>query len=234
MPPDSRRKYRAHFAKLFQWAELEDLIARDPMPRVAKFERPKQRIVDEFNEAEVEALCGLPDPDGMLYLCAFDTGLRSSEMRALQVKHVIFERNVITVYNGKGAKDRLVPMTRRLRSRLAEWFLLDGLDREDFLWYMRRGGYAINRDRALGPTSIKTWHRRSLKTAGVRYRKLHATRHTFSTRALRSGVSLTALARILGHASTKTTDESYSHLVIEDLAAELERLEFVTEKGLLA
>jgi len=225
VPKDSRRKYRAHFARLFEWAEAEEYIPTDPMRRVAKFQRPKQRIVSIYTDAEIAALQELPGPDGPLYQILFDAAIRSSEARALQAKHVMFEREAIAIFNGKGAKDRLIPMIPRLSARLAEWFLLDGLGREDFLWYMRRGGYELNRDRMIGPTSIKMWHSRCEKAAGVKHRKLHSTRHTAATRALRKGVSIVTVSKTLGHASMKTTADEYAHLAVEDMAAELALLE---------
>jgi integrase len=225
VPPKSRRKYRAHLAKLFEWAEAEELIPIDPMRRVAKFPRPKQKIVSVYSDAEIDALQSLPDPDGPLYQILFDAAIRSSEARALQVKHVNFEREVIAIFKGKGAKDRLIPMIPRLTVRLSEWFLLDGLGREDYLWYMRRGGHDINRDRMLGPTSIKMWHGRCEEAAGVKHRKLHSTRHTAATRALRKGVSIVTVSKTLGHASMKTTADEYAHLAVEDMAAELALLE---------
>lgn len=226
IPVGSRRKYRSHLAKLFEWAELEDLVDRNPMRRVARIQQPKQRLAKVYSDADVEALVSLPDPDGALYLLAFDAGPRSAEMRGLQVRDIHFERGIIAIRKGaKGDKHRLVPMTKRLQQRLAQWFLIDGLERDDFLWYMRRGGHEVNHDREIGPTSIKAWHARCQKAAGVRHHNLHSTRHTFATRALRRGISLTAVQRMLGHASVKTTSDEYVHLVIEDLAAELELLE---------
>ena len=225
VPAPSRRKYRAHFASFFEWAEAEEYIPVDPMRRVAKFPRPKPKIVSVYSDVEIEALQGLPDPDGSLYQLLFDAAIRSSEARALQVKHVMFEREVIAIYSGKGAKDRLIPMIPRLVQRLAEWFLVDGLQRDDFLWYMRRGGHDINRDRMIGPTSIKAWHSRCEEAAGVKHRKLHSTRHTAATRALRKGVSIVTVSRTLGHASMKTTADEYAHLAVEDMAAELALLE---------
>ena len=60
--------------------------------------------------------------------------------------------------------------------------------------------------------------------AGVRYRNAHVCRHTYATRLLKAGMSMTAVSRLLGHASIRTTIDEYAHLAVEDLAAELERV----------
>jgi len=221
VPRASRRKYASHLNVFFKWAVANEHLERNPMDRVPMFARPKQAIVEVFNDAEREALVA----QDRLYLVLFDTGLRSSEARGLQVKHVLLERDVLTVFQGKGAKDRLVPLTNRLSQALAEWFLIDGLKPDDYLWSCRPGGYDERRTQPIGPTSIKTWHTRSQDAAGVRHRKLHATRHTFATNCLRRGISLLAVSRMLGHASIKTTADLYAHLAVEDFAAELALLE---------
>lgn len=225
IPRASRRKYASHLNVFFRWAVANELLERNPMDRVPAFSRPKQSITPVFSDAYVEALEALPGADGVLCLLLFDTGVRSSEARALQVKHVLLERGVITVFQGKGAKDRLIPLTQRLAQALADWFLLDGLEREDYLWACRPGGYELRRTQPIGSTSIKTWHRACCEAAGVPYLKLHATRHTFATRCLRRGISLLAVSRMLGHASIKTTADLYAHLAVEDYAAELALLE---------
>lgn len=221
VPRPSRRKYASHFNVCFRWAVVEGLLDRNPMDRVPVFSRPKQRIVEVFSDAEMEALCAID----RRYWLLFDTGIRPSEARALQVKHILFDRNVVTIFQGKGAKDRLVPMTQRLAQALADWFLVDGLGRDDYLWDCRPGGHKLRRSEEVGATTIKKWHRDCQAAAGVRYRKLHATRHTFATRCLRRGISLLAVSRMLGHASIKTTADLYAHLAVEDFAAELALLE---------
>ena len=51
----------------------------------------------------------------------------------------------------------------------------------------------------------------------------HMFRHTFATMAVRGGVSLEALSRLLTHRSVQTTSDVYLHSTAEDLRAELER-----------
>ena len=226
--PAQRRKIRAHLAKFFEWAETKDYIDRNPMPRVAKFDQPKRKIVPTFSDDDIEFLTALTDPDGTLYLLLFDAGLRSAEARALRVRDIIFERNAIHIRDAaKGGNHRVVPMTQRLGGRLAAWRELDAMKPDSFVWYMRRGGHHRTHDREIGETSLKAWHRRCCENAGIRYRKLHATRHTFATRALRSplaggwGMSLTGVQKMLGHARSNTTSEFYEHLITDDIAAEL-------------
>jgi integrase len=51
--------------------------------------------------------------------------------------------------------------------------------------------------------------------AGVQYRKFHAIRHTFATRALELGVDIKTLSEILGHANVSITLNTYNHSLME-------------------
>jgi site-specific recombinase XerD len=72
---------------------------------------------------------------------------------------------------------------------------------------------------------MHTWWQDTTRTAGVRYLKLHTTRHTFATRLIQQGVGMEAVARLLGHESVRTTVDTYVHLVVEDLRNAIGMLE---------
>ena len=78
---------------------------------------------------------------------------------------------------------------------------------------------------ALGAGSFDRWWRRSLASAGVRYRNPHTTRHTFATRWLRRGGRLETLSRAMGHESIRTTFDLYGHLDTSDVAADMALME---------
>lgn len=219
---------RSHIAQLFKWAVLTDRIDANPMDKVPGFRKPKQKIVAVYSDAEIELLSSMSP----LYRLLFDTGIRFSEARVTQAKHVIFrlaaeddleaaQPSVLTVFKGKGGKDRVIPMTQRLTTALADWFLVDGLQPNDHLWGTRPGGHAVRRRDPIGETALQAWHRSMQAEAGIPYRNFHATRHTFATYYLRRGISMLAVSKMLGHASIKTTMDLYAHLMVDDFAAEL-------------
>jgi site-specific recombinase XerC len=75
-------------------------------------------------------------------LIMFDAGLRRSECVDLQPRHIIppqegAELGQIRVVKGKGDKDRLVPLTKRLSQALAEYQFVEGMGPKDFFWYTR-------------------------------------------------------------------------------------------------
>lgn len=180
-----------------------------------------------FSEAEVELLTGLPSPDGALFLVLFDAGLRKGEARRLRVRHVNLDRATLVVYRGKGDKDRVVPMTRRLAFALAELSTVEGLNPDDYLWYTKPGGRARSHRQAIGEGSFHRWYDRCLDDAGISglRRNPHATRHTFALRWLRQGGRLETLQQMLGHESISTTMDEYGHLDVSDVERDLALME---------
>jgi integron integrase len=88
------------------------------MESVVRAKRP-QKIPAVLSRAEVTRLLALMD--GQVALMAsllYGTGMRLMECVRLRVQDVGFDRNEICVRNGKGGKDRRVPLPRRLRERL--------------------------------------------------------------------------------------------------------------------
>lgn len=233
-PARSRRIRRAHLASFIGWAYRTGRIPSNPLDRVPRQKRNPKRHIETFTEPEQALLEGLPSPDGPLFSIMFRAGLRKGECRRLRARHVNFERGHLVVYKSKGGKDRVVPL-KGLAPILADWFLLDGINPDDFLWYSRPGGGPANRTREIGEGSFHRWWVTRLALADVDYRPRtkedpglhnpHVTRHTFALNWLRSGGRLETLSLVLGHESIKTTFDEYGGLTADDVALDMELVE---------
>jgi integrase/recombinase XerD len=224
-PPASRRVRKAAFDSFYRWAIRTRRIDKNPMGLLPAVKRRPQRYIDVFSETELDDLVALPLVDSVLMLLLADAGLRKSEACALQVRRLKVDTAEVVVLGGKGGKDRLVPMTGRLRQAVEEFLLFERLDPQAHLWYSRPGGGKVSRARPLGAGSFDRWWRRCLETAGVRYRNPHTARHTFATRWLRRGGRLETLSIAMGHASIRTTFDLYGHLDTSDVAADMALME---------
>src|SRR5262245_38449214 len=183
--------------------------------------RKPRPVYDIFSDAETDALLELPVIDAAPLALLFDAGLRRDDLRNMRLRHCDPAGGLVKVLNGKGGKDREIPMPIRLRNRLADAQILEGLDPDDFLLYGSVGyaqGLRLRRDRVVGEATFARWWRRCLETAGVRYRNPHMARHTFATRWRRLGLDPDYLAAILGHESVRTTIDTYVHTDIDDVA----------------
>ena len=156
-----------------------------------------------------------------LLMTTYAAGLRASEVTRLRVSDIDSARMCIRVEQGKGRKDRYVPLSPRLLVQLREYW------REQrpphWLFPGSRIDHPISRDGA--------WHiyvtardRAGITKAGG----LHLLRHCFATHLLEAGTELVVIQRLMGHASIRSTLR-YLHLAQEHTAATtspLELLEF--------
>lgn len=235
-PRGSQRKVRAHLQSFFAWGVLHRLIDRNPLERVPRIKRPAQKVVETFTEAECAALMGPPLVDGALFTLMIEAGLRKSECRMLQRKHVDLERLQVVVVDGKGGKGRLIPFpsTSRIVQAVADLDLLERLGPNSFLWYSTSRHGPIGRDQMIGDGTFHRWYERAIRAAGVAYvprspssngiHNPHTTRHTFATRLLRAGMPLESVSMLMGHSSISTTFDLYGHLDVQDIRDQLEQL----------
>jgi integrase/recombinase XerD len=224
IPRPSRHVPRSIIGKFFEWARVKRRIATNPMEAVAKVRAPHHRPRDIFTAAEVAALEALPSPDGPLFALLFGSGLRRSEAIALQLERVDLARQRLTILEGKGGKDRLVPILPGAAVAVNDLVLLEGLNRADHLWYSLRGGRRISRRDPIADTTFSRWYERCVKQAHVRYLPPHTTRHSYGHILRELGFDIEERQLLMGHESVRTTQKFYGHLTVEDVARKMAAL----------
>jgi len=217
VPPRSRYISRSVYNQWFEWGERYGHIPRTPMIKVPKMTAGPRRPTDLFTEAEVALLIGLPVQDGALFALLFGALLRREDAIKLKRSHIDLDRLRVMVYDGKGGKDAVIPITPQTAAAVADLDLLLRLDPDDHLWYRAK----LNRSRktGIGHSEFSRWYRRCLEQAGVRYRKPHTTRHTGHW-ILKHVEELDLEERqlVLRHESPETTVRQYPVTDIEDVA----------------
>jgi integrase/recombinase XerD len=145
-----------------------------------------------------------PGRDRTMLQTAYACGLRLSELINLQVADIDSARMVVLVRQGKGAKDRLVPLSARLLEVLRAYW------RE----YRPRPWLFVGRHQGerMCPNTIQRSCQQTIRRAGLtKHASLHTLRHCFATHMLEAGVDLRTLQAIMGHQSLSTT-ASYLHV----------------------
>lgn len=127
-------------------------------------------------------------------------GLRKKELLGLQVTDVDFEARSIYVRRGKGAKDRLVPMSATLAGILRCY--VD--DRQRLMKTCPSFFASLNRDIGLTDAGLKRLLKRIQESTGLNV-TAHKLRHTFATLMLEGGCDIFSLSRMMGHSDIKTT-----------------------------
>lgn len=152
----------------------------------------------------------------LIYAC----GLRLSEGCRVRVEDIDSARMLLWVRNGKGGKDRSVPLAGQVLERLRRY------------WSQRRppGPWLFTTAASGFPVSLtlpQRAFREALKQSPVNKKaSAHTLRHSYATHLLESGVDLRVIQALLGHASAATTT-IYTHLtqpVLEKLAGSIDSL----------
>jgi integrase/recombinase XerC len=158
---------------------------------------PKLREVEELLAAAGEGDDPLSLRNRALLELVYSAGLRSAEAVGLDLADVDFEQEIVHVRNGKGAKDRVVP----LGEEAADWVARYLAESRPQLAHGAENALFISvRGRRLDTSTL----RRMLSNP-------HRLRHAFATHLLEGGADLRVIQELLGHSSLSTT-QIYSHV----------------------
>jgi site-specific recombinase XerD len=183
----------------------------DPMKGLPK-QKEEQKLPRVLSRQEAETLIATAkNPKHRLLLClAYGCGLRVSELAGLRLEDLDFDRRLIRVRHGKGAKDRLVMLPASLEQTVREYlqafapkvFLLENLP-----------GIPLNK-RTLQLVFSNACVRAGIRSDGG----IHSLRHSFATHLLEAGTDIRCIQVLLGHSSSKTT-ERYTHVAAKHLSS---------------
>jgi integrase/recombinase XerD len=231
----TRKQWLAVIRGFFAWLHRRGRIIHNPAEPVT-LPKVDRRLPHVLNEEEIGRLIEAPDistiiglRDRALMEVLYATGMRHGEACRLNVYDVDLRAKRVVIREGKGAKDRVMPLTENacywLRRYLSE-------SRPEIaagkLW-----GKGLSRKPRVVAASPALW----LSVTGRRYSYQmiaqiireyagecglkatpHTFRHCFATHLLRCGASIRYIQLLLGHDKLETT-ERYTHLTTEDLKA---------------
>ncbi len=167
--------------------------------------------------------------DASLTIFMLHTGLRLNECIQLRLKDVTLSerKGTVLVQNGKGGKQRMVPLNAHARSAIEEWLKVRPESRrprdqqgDNHLWV------AVEADEVngLAGRSVQRVLKRYALEAGLDQLTPHLLRHSFAKNLINSGVSLEKIALLLGHSNLNTT-RIYVTPDARDLELAVEKLE---------
>jgi site-specific recombinase XerD len=150
-----------------------------------------------------------------MLMTVYSTGMRRAEMCQLKVEDIDSDRMLIHIRQGKGRRDRDVPLSPKLLETLRQYWL-----------WMRPKTYlfpgTVNGSRADKPITAKMlWEacREAAQRAGItKSVRPHLLRHSYATHLLEGGADLPTVQALLGHADLKPTS-IYLHLSERHLKA---------------
>jgi integrase/recombinase XerD len=212
----------ASLKQWFKWLTRQNLILHNPASEL-ELPRPEKRLPKAVLAAsEVARLFAVPDiadplglRDRAMLEVFYSTGLRRTELARLADDDVQPERGTLTVRQGKGSKDRVVPLgaraaawVERYRREVRPRLCTDPRVRELFLSAYGEG---------FNPDVISRMVTGWLKSAGLAAKgSCHLLRHSCATHMLEGGADIRFVQQLLGHANLETT-AIYTHVAIKQL-----------------
>ncbi|WP_313624380.1 tyrosine-type recombinase/integrase [Microbacterium sp.] len=185
------------FTRIIEW-DYNDVPARIPVyasdrPRLDK---PLPKFLDDAQAvAFMNAARQLPDPlDRLMVIALARTGMRRGELLGLTVDAVVqigagyWLRTPV----GKLHTDRYIPLHPQLKDLLDEWIA----HRPD---WQATSLLLTDRGRPIPPTRVDNAVQKAATAAGIGHVHPHQLRHTLATQAINRGMSLEAIAALLGH-----------------------------------
>jgi len=171
----------------------------------------------QASEPEAMLRATTRERDRLLLMTMLYLGLRVSEACKLQVEHVDFGSKLLFVREGKGMRDRALPIPSRFVGPLRGWI---GGRTTGYVFPSPRGG-------KLSVRAVQLLVKRVAARAGLRDaaapRRVspHKLRHAFASRMLERGADIIAVRDALGHSSVATT-QVYTHCSGDRLRAGME------------
>lgn len=208
---------RAFFERIIEWG-YPDAPVRPPVfasDRPIK-DRPLPKFLDDATAAAFMAAArDLPDPlDRLLIEILARTGMRKGEMLGLRVDAVVQIGSAYWLRTpiGKLHTDRYIPLHPTVKGLLDAWIA----QRPD---WQASDLLLTSRGRPIPPSRVDKAVARAATAAGIGHVHPHQLRHTLATQAINRGMSLEAIAALLGH-QTMTMTMVYARIADRVVAEE--------------
>jgi integrase/recombinase XerD len=208
----------------FKWAARQRHVLHNPASEI-ELPRAERRLPrPALTAAEAELVLAQPDladplgvRDRAILEVFYSTGILRSELAGLAVTDIDHERATLLVRQGKGKKDRMIPIGGRALAwtgrYLAEVRPKLAIGDDDGTLFLTAEGEPFSLDRL---TQLASRH---VKASGVpKQEACHLFRHTMATLMLEGGADIRYIQAMLGHARLDTT-QIYAQVSVRALQA---------------
>jgi integrase/recombinase XerD len=178
-----------------------------------KIERPKRpkALPNVLSKEEVKEILTAQEnlKHRVMLSLIYSCGLRRGELLKLKPGDIDSKRNLIIIRQGKGAKDRIVPLSLKIIEMLREYYKYY----KPTIWLFE----GQKKGESYSEKSIESVLKQAVaKTKIKKPVSLHWLRHSYATHLLEAGTDLRYIQEILGHKSSRTT-EIYTHVSTKSL-----------------
>jgi integrase len=206
------------FSTILTDAVQDEIIEHNPIKKSKPLPTHQSKEVEPFSIDEIEAIlknCSGQEKHIISYL--FFTGVRTGECIGLKWSDISFEQRTIHIQRtiGRGIEGppktkqsiRHIDITDRLMKVLIDQYKITG-HKNSYVFLNQKGNHYFDSSKLRD----YMW-KRVLKKAGVRYRPIYQTRHSFCSLHIQAGEDILWISKTIGHSTPKTTLEKYSRYI---------------------
>jgi site-specific recombinase XerD len=211
--PRSLHRKICSLKSFYKFLKKEAFISDNPAENIESPKIPKSLPKTISIE---EALTLLNSPSNLrdravLYLL-YGTGMRVSELSDLNIENLDLKDKIIRIVEGKGNKDRLIPLPDSIVPILEEYLEARRKDKDTSALILNRSGQRLT------SRSIQRLVKKYKEQVNLQEKKVtpHTLRHAFATHLLANSVDIRVIQELLGHASLSTT-QLYTHVSLAHL-----------------
>ena len=203
----SRQNERRVLSSFFQWMQDEELITNNPIRRIPKIKTKKKRK-EAFSDMEVEKIRqgATTKKEAAIIEILLSTGCRVSELCGIRLDELDGDSVIV---HGKGNKDRVCYLTARAQIAIEEYKQTSYFKKR----YELGSPYLFARERMdeeslqlpMNVGTVESSVRKIGRKNGVENVHPHRFRRTCATMALKRGMPIEQVSKMLGHESVETT-----------------------------
>ena len=212
------------FRAFFKYCTEEEYIEVNPALKLS-FQKEPEILITTFTDQEVEAMVNyykgrrfLDIRNKLIMVILFDTGIRCSELCELKVTDV--RTNVINIQEGKGKKQRFVPLTPAINKWMMKYqlarqsYILDKIGYAEEYLFLSQKGKPLTKatiERIVGACKEPCGVREEIRSSP------HTCRHYYAQKQLRNGCDMYTVSRLLGHKTVTITKRYLQSITDEDI-----------------
>jgi site-specific recombinase XerD len=215
----TRIRKLAALRKFFTFLEEHRVISGNPAHTVKGARREEKEPGILYKEQYKALLYEASDhPRDYAVIMAFlQTGIRLSELANLAVNDVDLEQKLLTVRQGKGKKDRHIPLVDAVVKALRNYLRYRNMQLvlDDEVFFLAKNGTSLS------VSTVKYLVAKYVQKAGIRKKvSVHTLRHTFGAHKADQHMGIATLQALMGHKKKETTLK-YVHLAKTNLRQEM-------------
>src|SRR3989338_950326 len=186
---------------------LYEEVLRKRLTVNIRYAKTPRKLPEVLTKEETQHLFSVISNEKHLLMITllYSAGLRVNELVNLKVLDLQLDKNYGWVRNGKGGKDRLFIIAKKIKNDLQQWIESNGLSADDWLFKGRGTTHITTR-------TIQAIVKEMMKKAKISKNiHPHTLRHSFATHLIENEYAVTDVQPLLGHSSPETT-MTYVHL----------------------